>query len=147
MTSNQILNQKPKNIALAVRLLWGTLAFGILNGFLNLDFTMSQVQVPPNFPMDKGLFALLVTLPTLAIPAWIILKTSSGRNWARVFLLIGYIIGIPMSVPHLIALFHHSKLAALVTAILWILQLTALCLLFSKEGNAWFKAQKAARKK
>ena len=147
MTDNSPLRQRPKNIILAIRLLWGSLALGALGVALSWDFAFSQTQMPPDFPMDKNLFFLLIILFTYAIMSWVVLKISSGRNWARILWLIVFIIGIPISIPNLTTVYNQSKVIFLISIINSGLQLIAVCFLFSKAGNVWFKAQKELKKK
>jgi hypothetical protein len=145
MTDNLPPHQKSKNIILAIRLLWGSLVLGALGSALNWDFTLSQM--PPDFPMNKDLFGFLVILFTFTIMAWMVFKISSGRNWARILFLVMFMIGVPLSIPSLTISYHYSKAVFLITIINSGLQLMVVYFLFSKAGNAWFKAQKELKKK
>lgn len=147
MTDTSLSSQKPNNVTLAIRLLWGVLIIGVVNSALSWNYSISQV--PADFPMNKDLFAFLMISITLGITAWLIYKISSGRNWARLVFLIMFIIGIitmAFSVSQLIETFNYSKVISFLTLVTSLLQVIGLILLFSKEGNTWFTTQKALRK-
>ena len=145
MTKKRPNLQKPQNVILAIRLLGGSLALGVFNTAFNWKNKTSHI--PSDFPINKDLFALFASLSTFAIMLWIILKISSGRNWARILFLCGFIIGLPFCIPMLREMINLSTVVVFIASAIALLQLAALGLLFSKTGNTWFKTQKELQKK
>src|SRR5215510_12692932 len=66
---------KPSQVVLAVRLLWGMLALGVVN---------SAVQWPKLVETTPPEMIIAIQLVTFGIIAWLTIKISSGRNWARI---------------------------------------------------------------
>jgi hypothetical protein len=67
-----------------------------------------------------------------------------GRNWARITVLVLFLIGSPVSVLFYIVEFRRDTLLGSLRIIIFIMQVVSLCLFFTKSSNAWFNAHKAA---
>jgi FtsH-binding integral membrane protein len=145
MTDSLAKHHKPKNVLLAVRLLWATIALGLMSTALYWNDKISQL--PADFPMNPELFASIVLFITFSFLVWIMWQVSRGRNWARLLYLIVFLIGLPLYIPALLVEFDHSVGKGIFSTIITFMQLAALILLFTKEGNVWFKEQKALKAK
>lgn len=145
MSEQHLTSQRPRQLILTVLILWCCSMFlGVLGTFLDWDHQMAKI--PADFPMNKEIFATSIIFVTSAFLLWVYYKIYSGRNWARILFLIFYLIGLPISISTSIDMFAHSKIVALITDLQALIQLITLCLLFSKQGNAWFKAEKEMRR-
>ena len=148
MTEQELNLEKPKNVVLAVQFLWVALAINLINTALNWNIinAAASAQFPPNFPLSFTAFALIIHVITIAIVVWLYLKISSGRNWARILFTILTIIGVPLSIPNLLMYFDISKFMFFLQLISLLLNIAALCLLFTQPASVWYKNLKTLRK-
>jgi hypothetical protein len=72
---------------------------------------------------------------------FLIAQVSNRRNWARVTLLILFLIGIPFLLPRHIEDFGLTPLTAILDIVIFILQAPALFLSFTSDSDAWFSLQ------
>ncbi len=151
MTNQKSFLEKPKNVILAIQLLWATIAVAVLSMALDWNQTLEKLndQIThqfPGFPIKPELFIILIWGFTLAILIWLIIKITSGRNWARILYLIMTVIGLPFSIPELVDKFNTSMLTFFLAFLTTILSVAICVLLFMPSSNAWFKELKAQRK-
>ena len=72
--------------------------------------------------------------------AWLIHKTNIGRNWARITLLVLYVVGVLLAIP---AFFMGPPTSIFYIGVFIIqaaLQAVALFMLFSSDARPWFRA-------
>ncbi len=86
-------SQKPAAVSTAIKLLYTTLVIGALRSALEWSH-LTRVASPG--------FVLFVMLFTFALLVWLIDKVNRGRNWARITCLVFFILGVPMSILHLL---------------------------------------------
>jgi hypothetical protein len=152
MTNQPHTAEKPKEIVLAIKLLWAYFAVSILGMVLNWGHVILMARTkspdfpPPNFPMTLEMFLILTMSLSLTILLWIILKISSSRNWARILYLITMIIGVPSWLLNFMEMMEGPKMVIVLSIFAIFLSLGACVLLFTRPSNAWFKEQKALRK-
>ena len=152
MTNQTHTTEKPKEVVLAIKLLWAYFAVSILSMVLNWDYvilvarTKSPDFPPPGFPMTLEMFLCVVMSISFALILWIILKISSSRNWARILYLITIVIGVPSWLLNFMEMMKGPKMVVVLSILATILSLGACVLLFTRPSNAWFKEQKALRK-
>lgn len=129
----EVIAQKPAQIVMATRLLWFTLALGVVNSALEWQFLTSTTSV-----------GLLVStqLLTFAVVAWLTIMISRGRNWARITFLIMSIIGLPVVFMQFQAMFARSPISGAISVLQLLLQIGALYLMFSEPGRRWFRRAK-----
>ncbi len=118
---------KPASVAVATTLFWASLGVGLVNGGLAIN------AVPP----DELAFALVIAAIVIGTMAFVIIKISQGKNWARITFLVVWIFGLPFAV---ISTPWWSA-RNLPTA----LELLALVLLFTSPSNEWFRKMRALR--
>ena len=121
---------KPRQVRVAVALLWLSLALG----FPSIYLQFGRADSP-----DERIVLLAFMVPLVALSAFLNLKISAGRNWARIAFLI--LVGLAL----LIFLLPDNRdagaqgveiaLDVLTTA----LDLVAACLLFTRPGALWFR--------
>ena len=126
--------ERPREVTLAVRLLWVSLFAGI----------------PVSFREDQdasaggdAAFMLYFTLALYAISVVMIVSIRRGRNWARVLLLAFNVLNL---LSFLFAFGEFLKYPAgelIVLLVVVGLDLTALYLLYTRAGTAWFQRAKA----
>ena len=121
--------EKPAQVVMAVRLLWASVAIGIVNSALSMKFIASAVSIP---------FMIGSLSATLLINAWLISKLSIGRNWARITLLVFAVIGFPIALVGLPLTIKMFPLVSLVSVVQMVMQAIALWLVFRKPGREWF---------
>jgi hypothetical protein len=125
----QIIVAKPQAVRIAVALLWVSLAIGVINPWL-----VAHGSTPEHL-VAYGIFVLLCC--GIGIP--FVLAISAGRNWARILLLVLFVAGC------VIDAFDYARLAARPTfsaaefALQTVLQLVALCLMFSRSATPWYR--------
>ena len=128
--------QKPKQVSMAAQMLWATLALGVINTALQWKYLMAVFSVE----------MLVVTqLLTLGIAAWLTIKISAGRNWARITYLVLTIVGLPAILLQLPATFARAPVSGLVGGVQLVLQLYALYLIFFEPGRRWFRRSSSLR--
>lgn len=143
---------RPRNVVLAVRLLWTEVAIGI-PGLVYEAFN------PPGDDSDPSLYwthlaGLAVTVGFLALSVIINWKIWQGRNWARIVGLVLLIVGLLMSVIGYATSYFVSNevpdlgtpLFAAVYLLQTLLDIVAIWLLFTASANAWYRAMKSARR-
>ncbi len=121
--------EKPKDIVLAVNLMWLSLVFGLIQILL---------KGAPAEAFGDGLLTALMVLLTQVIIALLIVKISAGKNWARITNTVLFAIGLPM-----LATLNLSRTEFIVLLIQTLIQLYAIILLFTPSGKVWFHKDKA----
>ncbi|PWU00487.1 MAG: hypothetical protein C5B53_03945 [Candidatus Melainabacteria bacterium] len=122
--------EKPKNVAIAVNLLW----IGILGG------SASSLVRAVSTPTQYLPFIVIVLLCSVAFMAFLNLKISAGRNWARITFAVIFAIGVLPWLAMLVFRFSELPTVSLViSAVNFILQSCALYLLFTNPGSSWFR--------
>jgi len=126
--------EKPKNVSLAVNLSWASLAIGPV-----------KMMLDPTGPAHQTSFmqAALIVIITLALIAFLILKFSAGKNWARITLLVFFFLGMAPAFFILPAEFNRSAIVGILSIAEGILQGYALFLAFTKPGSEWFRKDKS----
>ena len=126
---------RPREVSTATRLSIASLALGVLVDALLWRFLISTASVS---------FTLTVQILTVALLGWLIYKVWQGRNWARITLLIFWLLGLLFWVPTLSKFFEVSPTAGCVNVAQAILQGVALYLVFSSPGRTWFTRGRSA---
>ena len=128
--------ERPKSIILAVNLLWLTLAIAPIKLLFGLSNTPQHVSIA---------FVLLILALTIAILVWINFKISAGKNWARITLLVFFVIGMVPVTFQLPAEFNRSAVNGMLALLQIGLQGTSLYLMFSSPGKDWFTNNRAKK--
>ena len=124
---------KPRNVVLAVNLVWASIAIGLIVGL----FTRSSVASP-----FGAWFPVVVVVLTAAVMSFFNCMVSAGKNWARITTAVVCILGLPWVVEHILqrGLGSVRMISMLVNTVL---QLYSLYLVFTKPASAWFHKPKA----
>ncbi len=124
---------RPPRVGTAVKLLYITLGIGVLRSIMEASMYAE---------MASPAFVMLIMFFVLGIMWFFIFMIGKGRNWARITLLVLFIIGIPF-----IGLLQwQSSVANPISGLLGIAQIimliVALVFLFQKPSSDWFREMK-----
>jgi len=124
---------RPKETTSAIQFLYASLAIGLIRAVFGLTQTASGAAL---------ILAALIVISVFALGFFLVWKISSGRNWARIILLVLVLINLPFAVLANVAELKRSvfsgSLSILIEAILWI----GTYLLFTRNSNLWFRSRK-----
>jgi hypothetical protein len=137
---NSSLTKRPNSVFYAVILLFITLLVGVVRSFFELSSLGEEVSIA---------FVIVIQLFVLMILALFFYMIWIGKNWARITLLVFFVIGIIFYVDSVFnVIMNYSVLKVFdifgfIGFIQIVLQLTALILLFSKSSSLWFRGLKS----
>ena len=123
------MSDKPPEVRRAILLLWA--GFAVTGLRVAADWSLSA-QVFEDF------FAASVFAITFVALAFFIWKISQGKNWARLTLLVLYLIGLPFSLYSLPGDFGRSLLVGLCSTAQIALQGAGLLLISRGAAKDWF---------
>jgi hypothetical protein len=129
-------NQKsrPEKVATAVKLLYITLGMGVL-GFIIFAFTYEK------WSPQTIIFGIFIFFLFFIGPMWLfIYKIDKGYNWARITLLVYFIISLIFYIPSIPQSLRTNPINTILGILLMTIQAVALVFLFQKPSSAWFKA-------
>jgi hypothetical protein len=138
---------KPPAVRQAVNLLYASLVVTAIQGALAIYFVYEGMGKDGPTHAFVGFISLI---GVMAITWFFIAKVSDGRNWARVVLLIAWLITLPF----LLVNFAQAKMvfpegwsgvSVVLTVAVSLIQLVALILIFTPEASRWFARCKAQR--
>lgn len=135
MTRASQSSPKPAEIDKATFLLWLSLGIGVLKTALDWPH-LEAMSRSTNFFVSTMVF----TFAVLALLFW---KVGQGRNWARITLLVFFIIGVVPGVLILRSDFQRSTVIAVLDALQTLLQIYPLWLVFTAPGRNWFTSRRA----
>ena len=124
------LFHKPSSIIAAINILYATLFLGIINWAIREWAT----DVHPTSRAE----AVSVLLIMLCIIFGLIKMIGLGKKWARVVLLVLFILGILFFLWTLGPIFKSNLLVGVLGIFQAVLQVVALVFLFSKTSTQWF---------
>jgi hypothetical protein len=133
--SNKEPIPRPTNVDIGVKLLYSSLIIGIL----------STIMEYPEIIKETGASLGLVFLGIFLnyAPAWfLVFMIGKGKNWARITLLILFIIGSLISIFEAVQSPGHAHDRNLLYYISTVCLLTGLVWLFQKDASAWFRMMK-----
>ena len=121
---------KPDIVTKATKMLFLGLAIGPFRSLLAWSH-ISQMEF---------LWAVILTMAlTLAIMIWLIYKMDQGRNWARIALLILFLLEGPFSILPLVRLLSDAPISATLGLIQFVIKTVAFFMLFSVNARSWFR--------
>ena len=135
MDTNSNRPERPKKVQNAVTILYVTLGIGIVRAVM---------EASANAEMAGVGFLMFVTLVVFAVMVFLIAMIGRGRNWARITLLVFFLLGLPLSILPLIRSFTNSPISGVLGLVQVILQIVAIVFLFQQEASAWFKPKPVA---
>lgn len=121
-----------KTLAFAVKLLWATLAIGIIRSAL--EFTKLTVEVPMGFVIGVQVFTILFL-------GFFVFMISKKKNWARIIFLLLFIAGMPFSIMPLLSSLKDTPVSGVLGIAQIVFQSWGLFLLFTDPVKQNFKAK------
>ena len=132
-------NNKPDSVKTAVNLLWISMALGLAKIVIELTYLNN---------LAPAVFTSIVLIGTLAFIAFLIVKISSGKNWARITFLVLFILGVLPGIPTILREFVRSPVAGSLSIVQIALQTYALYLVFkNREVSGSEKYRRAFNRK
>jgi len=125
--------ERPKEVSQAVRFLWIAFAVGIVGMFLQ----PVKVSAPAQW-----IGMLVGGVIAFGLWAWVIVKISQGRNWARIVFIVLALLGLVFSVfalPMTMPVYRARPLNGVVALINLVLEIASLYLLLTAAARTWFK--------
>lgn len=124
--------KRPPSIVWGVILLWLSLATGVAKGITTVSTTPAETVLAGI--TDPVVFVATVLAGVVALVSFLVSKISSGRNWARITLLVLLVIDLPFG-PWSDAL-TISQIG---------MEIVGTVLLFVPTSNEWFRLMRASR--
>ena len=134
MTDDGSRGERPEAVRTAVTLLYATLGLGVVRSALEGARLAAETSA-----VAFGAIALF----SLALTAFLTYMAGRRRNWARITLLVLFLIGVPLSVKPLAASLIAAPVSGLLGLAQVVLQVVALVLLFRPASSAWFRRSRA----
>lgn len=144
---------RPEQVVMAVRLIWLNIAISILdisvnwNDMIALSSQKVTSDVLLNIPNLIPTIALITVSLSVAISAWMAIKISAGRNWARILYTILTVVGILLGAPDLAEYLQFSRLIVIFYAVNTLISILVIALLFTRPARTWYSAVKASKSK
>jgi hypothetical protein len=120
---------RPPVVANAVGLFYISLVMGIIR--LVVDWLTLTQSASAGFVMFVALF-------TFGLLLLLIHFVNQGRNWARITLLVFFVIGLPFSIGPLMDSLGAAPLSGILGVLQMVLQGGGLAMLFSAGARRWF---------
>jgi len=134
MESGTTISEIPKKIKQAANLVYLSLLVGLIKSLLYETMTTQKMLSDPKL-LSVGIFTILII-------GFLGYKIGQGKNWARITLLVLFILGM-IGYPFIVLTeFQTSILIGTVSIVQILIQLYVLIILFSGESKQWFKEQK-----
>lgn len=123
--------EKPRQVVLAIRILWVSLCIGIPDIVYQMFKTGAE---------DTGLFvaAVVVQAIVLALVGLLIVKIAAGRNWARIAFLTLVVLGVALMLLVERTVLTSNALHVVTATIQTLLEAVAMYLVFIGTGRHWF---------
>ena len=137
---------RPKQVVTAIYLLYISLVIGLVSGLINIFSGNIEATVAAQggaAQATPGRISQVIMLVIILVIMWLIYFCISKRqNWARILFLVLYVLGAVAWVFSLKQMAATSVLMLILSCINMALGLMALILLFTPNGNQWFRRVK-----
>lgn len=129
---------RPVQVTYAVFLLYAFLAISLLvylGHSIVFFFLNTEEYSQPQF-----LFDLFVTAIAYMLMLFVTVKIANGKNWARWFLLIGFVLSLVITTIGLRELISRDAISGVISLSQVLVTAVAVALLFQRPSSAWFKS-------
>ena len=137
MDTNIIPTTRPKNVQLAVTILYVTLGLGVISGVLQMLTHARSIGV------GGVVSRMFTTLVVFVVMAFVVMMVGRGRNWARMALVVLFLVGVLPSIIPLIRFFATHPISGLLGLAQLVLQIAAFVFLFQPDSSQWFRENPA----
>jgi len=128
---------RPASVTKGITLLYTAIVLAFLT-VLALTLYASTHQTM-QFPLPR---AITVEVIIILLFLFLTYRVGKGANWARITMLVLIILGVIIKIAYIPLVFGTSFMVGVSLIVVMILQILALCFLYSKSSNSWFKRQK-----
>jgi cell division protein FtsW (lipid II flippase) len=121
---------KPREVNWAIFLILAAFAIAPIKAAMDWSYlkNLGPIQI-----------SVFVGVATLLLLSYFIWKVSQGRNWARITLLVLFLLGLPTYFFHVRAEFGRSAILPVLSILQALMQGTGLLLIFKAPAKDWFK--------
>lgn len=127
---------RPASVTKGVTLLYTAIALAFLAVLALTLYTFSHQ--PLQFPLPR---AIAVEVIIIILFLFLTYQIGKGANWARVTMLILVILNVISKIAYTPIVFATSFMVGVSSIVVMILQIIAMCFLYSKASNSWFKGK------
>jgi hypothetical protein len=121
---------KPREVNWAILLMWAALVIGPIKEAMDWSHRKSLGPIHTQ---------VLIGVVTLLLLSYFIWEVSQGRNWARITLLVLFLLGLPSYFFYVREEFGRSVILAALSILQALMQVTGLLLTFMAPAKDWFK--------
>ena len=121
---------KPREVNWAIFLMWAALVIVPTQEAMDWSYLKSLGPIQTQ---------VLTDVLTLLLLSYFIWEVSQGKNWARITLLVLYLLGLPFYFFYVRAEFGRSVILAVLSILQALMQVTGLLLTFIAPAKDWFK--------
>jgi hypothetical protein len=133
----QALSERPPKVSLAVKFFYVVVGIGIIRAAMTI-IRHADVRSP--------YFLIITKLIIYAGSLYLIYQLSKGRNWARLSMVVIFIINIPLTILPAFASFFHNPVHTSLGFVQIALYIIGLAFLFHGSSSNWFSSQKISKK-
>ena len=130
--------ERPKEVTLAVKLLWISFFLGLAGTFLQpITATTPGHSVP-----GQWIIVLIGGAIVFGMWALVIAKIAQGRNWARILFLVLVVLGLAVTIsviPTALALYKARPSSGVLSLTNFVLEVYTMYLLLTAPAREWFK--------
>jgi len=141
----ELVGRRPQSVHIAALSLWVSAALAFVMVAIQVPRLSSLVTVGAMAPVQL-VVTLATAIITVALLVLVAAKVNAGRGWARWLFLVVWIVGAGVMAAAVVynprGLQNMPPLIAASERLQWILQTTALVLMFVRPSREWFAAQK-----
>lgn len=124
---------RPASVTKGVTLLYTAIVLAFLTA---LALSLSAVtHRPVQFPLAR---TIVMEVVVILIFLFLTYKIGQGVNWARMTMLVLVILSVISKIVYSPLLFATSFMVGVSSVVVMILQIIAMCFLFSKAARPWF---------
>ena len=133
----QTLSERPSKVVLAVKFFYTIVGIGVVRATMMI-IRHADVRSP--------YFLIITKLIIYAGYLYLIYQLSKGRNWARLSMVVIFIINIPLTILPAFASFFHNPVHASLGFVQIALYIIGLAFLFHGSSSSWFSSEKISKK-
>jgi hypothetical protein len=137
-----IAEARPRGVGIAVAVLCVMAILGAISGAWNLGHSHIEQSLVRKFPFMQAVQYLEVA-GNLILNLFFAYMIFRRYNWARIIVLVFYILGLVFALPTYLGAFDVSAQVKVFGAIAFVADLVALILLYTGERSLWFKQSRA----
>jgi len=137
-----IAESRPRGVTVAVAILCVMAIVGTISGIWHLGHSHIEQALVQKFPFMQPVQYVEIA-GDLILNLFFAYMIFRRHNWARIVVLVFYIIGLLFSLPTSMGAFHISAQARIFSAIGFLVDLVALVLLYTGERSLWFRHGRA----